>query len=245
MPASDYIAYFDESGDHGLAKIDKDFPVFVLCGWIYKVKDYCDHELGKFSAIKFEYFGHDAVVFHSRDIRKQIGPFQILTKAELRTKFMTSISNYFESSKGVLIASVINKQKHVANYVWPDNPYSISLLFCLERLYGFLKQEGATDGTMFCVFEERGPKEDAALALEFQRICGGSNMWGPLPFKMVFASKLANMPGLQAADLAAYPIARKIIKPEGPNPAYDVIEKKFRRSKFGGKIHGYGLKVFP
>lgn len=27
---SDYVVYVDESGDHSLASIDRDFPVFVL-----------------------------------------------------------------------------------------------------------------------------------------------------------------------------------------------------------------------
>ena len=27
-----YLLFLDESGDHGLANIDTNFPVFVLCG---------------------------------------------------------------------------------------------------------------------------------------------------------------------------------------------------------------------
>lgn len=52
------------------------------------------------------------------------------------------------------------------------------------------------------------------------------------------------MPGLQFADLAAYPIARHVIDPVKPNPAYDILKKKFRRSP-QGKIEGWGLKLFP
>jgi hypothetical protein len=40
MIQSEYIAYFDESGDHGMEKIDAEFPVFVLCGCVFKISDY-------------------------------------------------------------------------------------------------------------------------------------------------------------------------------------------------------------
>jgi hypothetical protein len=61
---------------------------------------------------------------------------------------------------------------------------------------------------------------------------------------MAFANKLANMPGLQIADLAAYPIARHIIAPDSANPAYDAIMPRIRKSP-SGKMLGWGLKVFP
>jgi hypothetical protein len=63
MSQSEYIAYFDESGDHGMEKIDAEFPVFALCGCVFKTSDYLTRELPGFSGIKFKHFGHDAVVF--------------------------------------------------------------------------------------------------------------------------------------------------------------------------------------
>ena len=35
-----YNFFIDESGDHGLTKIDTDFPVFLLCGVLIKEEDY-------------------------------------------------------------------------------------------------------------------------------------------------------------------------------------------------------------
>lgn len=241
---SDYIAYFDETGDHGLDNIDPDFPVFVLCGWVFKIRDYLQKECPAFCAIKFNHFGHDAVVFHSRDIRKRQGPFQILTNSQRRRHFMADISDYFKNSTGTLIAAGINKPRLTQQYAQPNNPYSMSLLFCLERIYAHLRDLNQIDRVLTCIFEARGKAEDKLLAVEFTRICAGDNQWGPLPFQMVFANKLANMPGLQAADLAAYPIARKIIDPKKSNPAYESLRKRLRRSP-GGKVLGWGLKIFP
>ena len=56
-----------------------------------------------------------------------------------------------------------------------------------------------------------------------------------------FKPKIANIVGIQMADPAAHPIARFVLDPKKPNPAYGIIEKRFYRGK--GLIRG--LKVFP
>jgi len=58
------------------------------------------------------------------------------------------------------------------------------------------------------------------------------------------ADKKCNSAGLQVADLVARPIGRKILAPGQPNRAYDILQRKFRRSP-SGRIEGWGLKVFP
>jgi hypothetical protein len=88
-------------------------------------------------------------------------------------------------------------------------------------------------------------REDAELELEFRRVCDGQNALGSrLPFTVVMADKKCNSAGLQLADLIARPIGRRILDPAQPNRAYDIIERKFRRSP-AGMVDGWGLKVFP
>jgi hypothetical protein len=157
---------------------------------------------------------------------------------------MADLNCYFANTSATLIAAGIDKIAHKRQYAYPADPYSISLLFCLERAYGCLKDLGETGKTMFCIFEQRGDNEDQELALHFERICAGENMWGKLPFRMVFANKQTNMPGLQFADLAAYPIARHVINRQQQNRAFEILKKKFRCSP-RGKIYGWGLKIFP
>jgi transposase len=236
MPRSSFIAYFDESGDHGLKRIDPAFPVFVLCGCVYRIADYLRQDAPAFSAIKFTHFGHDAVVFHSREIRKQVGQFQILRDETVRRRFKNDIAAYYQTSTMTIIAAAINKTRHVQQYHYPADPYSISLLFCLERLHAHLNGHGEAGHTMTCVFEQRGATEDQQLAAAFERICAGQNHWGQLPFRMVFANKMTNMPGLQAADLAAYPIARHVMDPDAANPSYEAIQL---RADFG-EIESWG-----
>ena len=240
-----HIAYFDESGDHGLEKIDPTFPAFVLCGCVYERAEYLKAEIPAFSAIKFAHFGHDAIVMHSYTIRKRVGPFKFLQDDKERERFMTEISGFFAASKARLIAAGIDKTRHKNQYKIPDDPYEIALLFCLERLYGHMKDCGTHGNEVVCVFEMRGDVEDAKLAKVFRTVAGGANQWGcKLPFRMEFADKKQNLPGLQIADLAAYPIARHVIDKNAANPAFDVIRPLFRTSP-SGKIEGWGLKIFP
>jgi hypothetical protein len=37
---SDYIIFVDESGDHGLKNINKDYPIFVLTFCIFNIDNY-------------------------------------------------------------------------------------------------------------------------------------------------------------------------------------------------------------
>ena len=60
---------------------------------------------------------------------------------------------------------------------------------------------------------------------------------------MTFADKKTNCCGLQLADLFARPIGRKAMNPAEPNRAFEILRKKFYSS--GGRVKGFGLKVFP
>jgi len=144
-----------------------------------------------------------------------------------------------------LVASAIHKERHRARYANPENPYAIAVEFGLERVSRHLAALGCRGGTTHFLFERRGEKEDAEVELVFRRVCDGDNMaGGRLPFTIVMADKRCNSPGLQIADLVARPIGRKLLDPAQPNRAYDILERKFRRSP-EGKVGGWGLKVFP
>jgi hypothetical protein len=95
------------------------------------------------------------------------------------------------------------------------------------------------------VVEKRGKQEDAELELEFRRVCDGNNyLRKPFSFEIVFADKKSNSAGLQMADLIARPVGMKILRPDQPNRAYDIIERKFYRNG-KSQINGWGLKCFP
>jgi hypothetical protein len=65
-----------------------------------------------------------------------------------------------------------------------------------------------------------------------------------MSFELRFANKQVNSVGMQLADLIAHPIGRRMLKPNQPNRAYELVERKLLRNEHG-KLEGWGLKVFP
>nr|VFK11487.1 MAG: Protein of unknown function (DUF3800) [Candidatus Kentron sp. LPFa]VFK27649.1 MAG: Protein of unknown function (DUF3800) [Candidatus Kentron sp. LPFa] len=242
---SDYIVYVDESGDHGLESIDSNYPVFVLAFCVFRKDAYQESVTPAIQQFKFRHFGHDMVILHETDIRKDRGAFGFLKTRELKEAFLGELSDIVAGAPFTLICTVIDKLALKWRYAYPDNPYHIALGYGLERVYRFLQSNEQDDGLTHVVVENRGKREDDELELEFRRIVAGSNYFArPLPFEIVFADKKSNSGGLQLADLVARPVGLSVLRPEQANRAFQVLEEKFYRDARGGK-EGWGLKCFP
>lgn len=246
---SDYIIYVDESGDHSLSRINPEYPVFVLAFCIFHKRHYAEAVVPALTQFKFRHFGHDMMILHEHDIRKEKNGFHFTGRAD-RQGFMAELGGIIEQHNFILVSVAIDKTRLVQRYDEPDNPYHIALQFCLERLHYFLREKGQKSLTTHVVVENRGRKEDDELELAFRRVCAGGNGTGKIfPFELVFADKKTNSPGLQLADLVARPIGLKVIRPEQENRAFEILEKKFYsrngREGAGTGYEGYGLKRFP
>jgi len=243
-PFSDYIVYVDESGDHGLATFDREYPVFVLAFCVFQKSHYLDYVVPQIQQFKFRHFGHDAVILHESDIRKDRGDFNFLKSQESKKAFMDELSQIVESAQFTVICAVINKEKLKEKYSRPYNPYNLALLFGLERVYSLLQRKEQLSCITHVVVERRGKKEDDELELYFRRYVGGRNDYRvKLPLELVFADKQINSAGLQLADLVARPVGLSLIKPQQANRAFQIIEKKLY--KVDGRVDGLGLKYFP
>lgn len=189
--ADDYIAYIDESGDAGLRNINQERPGFAVSVALYSKSDYCQHELPLFTEMKFGLFGHDAVVIHSYAIRQRLGPFiKIKHEPAFEQQLVEALSKFFSQSKATLILSVVNNQKHIEKYKYPDDPYNLGIKFCLERVYDELVARKAASSVTHCIFESRGKKEDAIMRAWCEAICAGANYRGKrFNFRFAFADK--------------------------------------------------------
>lgn len=70
----------------------------------------------------------------------------------------------------------------------------------------------------------------------------GAAEFAAVRMRLTFATKVNNLAGHQLADLAAYPFARKYVKPLEPYLPFDVVRRRLNR---GTRGMTYGLKVFP
>jgi hypothetical protein len=251
MDFGDYIVYVDESGDHSLTNIDTNYPVFVLAFCVFHKRYYSEAVVPALERFKFRHFGHDIVVLHEHEIRKEKGDFNIFRGGAQREAFLEELTTIIDDSNFILISCVIDKQKFAQRgSVGSDNPYHYALRVGLERLNDFLLEKDQQDRTTHLVVECRGKKEDRDLELEFRRICDGHNATGsPLPFDIKFANKQVNSAGLQLSDLVARPVGVHVLKPDQLNRAFDVLVKKFYceggRSAVGNGYEGFGLIRLP
>ncbi|WP_174804096.1 DUF3800 domain-containing protein [Martelella limonii] len=242
----EYIFYADESGDHSLMSIDPEYPIFVLNICCFRKVDYCKRVVPAFQDFKFRYFGHDMVVLHERDIRKQFGPFAIMTDPELRHAFLNDLSDQIAAARFRIFSAVIDKRSVEAELV-QENPYALALRFLLEEIFKNLRRKGVQDKRHFFVFEKRGDKEDTDLELEFRRVADGWNsLRKPFQgFNIVFGDKKANSTGLQIADLTARPTGLNFLRHGQPNRAFEIIRPKLEKIGTKRKMQGGLLAYRP
>ena len=242
---SDFIVFADESGDHNLTNVSREYPVFVLSFCIFRKTDYIESVYPLLLRFKLRWWEHEAVVLHSMRIRRQERPFVFLKSIEKRERFMADLTDTLSKCPFTLIAKVIDKVRLREQYVQPENPYSIALRFCVERTYEFFLDNGQAHLKTSFLFECRGKREDAELAVVFRNLCACMNGGGEMPdFSLEFCDKKANLLGLQIADLVSTPIGRHVIEPQGRNRAFEMIQQKFARAP-NGEFIGRGLQVHP
>lgn len=247
---SDYVVYVDESGDHSLERIDPDYPVFVLALCVFHKRHYAEKIIPAVEKLKFNYFGHDSVVLHEHEIRKQKGDFAFLSHKPTREEFIGRLSSIMDASNFILMACVVDKARLNRHEGAGSNPYHIALGICLEVLREFLAEKTQDHLQTHVLVECRGKKEDVELELEFRRICDGENPGNrQLPFNVIFADKKTNLTGLQLADLVARPVGLNYIRPEQANQAFELLKNKFfcagGRDRAGQGYQNVGLKIYP
>ncbi len=242
---SDYLVFVDESGDHNLTQIDKQFPVFVLLFAIIRKDDYTGKICPDIQKFKFKFWGHDEVVLHEREIRKPRDKFQFLNNKTIRDLFMDDLNTVMINLPVTVIAIIIDKLKYIDRYRCPVNPYDYAMEAGLERVYKQLYSLNQINFTTTIIVEQRGRKEDRELELAFRRVCDGSNYLNQrLPFNLLMTSKASNSIGLQLTDLMARPIGNNYLYPDNHNRAFEIIKSKLRQDRYGN-TRGWGIKVLP
>lgn len=234
-----YIAFIDESGDHGLENIDPASPIFALTAAVYRTDTYLNKDLPAIAAMKHRFWSHEGAILHSYDISKKQGFFSFCTDPAKRDELYLAIAALFTESSVKLISAVIDKQPHKDQYVNPTPCYELAAKFVLERVF-MMAGRGVT-----VVFESRGKAEDKIVGEFCREISAGANFRSQqFDCEIHFAKKAWNVAGLQISDLACPPIIHYTQKPDTKRPDWLAVRTRIR-SNWMGRIEGYGLKQFP
>lgn len=249
MNSNKYSLFLDETGDHGLSFVDKNFPLFLLAGCLFENAELTKTEK-EINDFKIEFFGTTEIILHSRSIRKCEGVFQILFDLEVKKNFYERLNKIISEVNFTIIGSGVNKEDHIKKYgKGAKDPYTLSLSFIMERLIFCLDNKG-TNTTVDIKIEKRGKTEDQQLLNQYNKILDkGTYYVSSERFKNRISNfesffKKDNIIGLQIADLCAYPLARHILNSKQPYPPFDIIKAKIYCDG-KGNYDGYGFKVFP
>lgn len=60
---------------------------------VFHKRHYSEKIIPAVEKLKFNYFGHDSVVLHENEIRKQKGPFALLSQRAVRAEFLGQLSS--------------------------------------------------------------------------------------------------------------------------------------------------------
>lgn len=248
------VLYVDETGDHSLSKIDSSYPIFVLTGVIVD-QDYHDETLTTLlNEFKQHAFSTTDIILHAKEMtHPQHANNDLYMKfmdADFRRSFYKGFEQLLQKIDISIVACVIMKNKHFANYgLEAKDPYLLSFDNLINRLVFDLtdNQRGRI------IAESRNSVLDNQLEIAYltSRV-EGTNKVQPAELKLKlesgidFKQKSDNSAGLQIADMVASPIARHFLgKPErtGHQLRYESVFKKVRQ--VNGRWENIGITVIP
>lgn len=111
-----YNLFIDELGNANPQNLSS--PLYILCGIMVtghnreKLKIHANQ-------IKFKYWGNTNIVFHSREMGRSEGEFQILKNDQIKKSFFDDLIKFLQVSSYQIFAIIIDKKKIPKN--WIDN----------------------------------------------------------------------------------------------------------------------------
>jgi hypothetical protein len=164
-----FVLFLDESGHHGLKKINQEFPIFLFACCIFEKGYYGNIFINKVNKFRLKHFKDLNIILHSQDIRKWQNQFKCLGDINKRTDFYKDLKGLIKTSIFTIISSAIDKNKLIQQYgPGADSPYNTSLSFVLERSIFYTDNIGCD--FIEIAAESRGKKEDNQLFTQYQLI---------------------------------------------------------------------------
>lgn len=255
--------YLDESGDHVFRDVAEPAHRYLcLLGCWFRNPDYLKfHEaLEELKSRLLPHHPDDPVVLHREDILNARKAFKLLRDPVARKEWDESLLGIISAAEFRVVAVVIDKMALRKSYGdAASHPYHLGLGFLLQRYAGFLNHINRTGDLMA---ESRGGLEDRLLKESYARVyergvwqTHASSFQGALSSRQIkLKTKLANISGLQLADLLGHPVKQWVLKNHGlldgdlalfGERVMTVVESKFNRHLYNGKIEGYGTVLFP
>jgi len=224
--------------------------------WLRQEDDYLAFadDLEKFKRDIFGPRPDKPVILHRSDIINRKGPFGLLCQKDVEIRFNDGLLKVVDRARFVMVCVLIDKLSHLDKYKSPFHPYHYCLAAMLDRYSGWLNHKNIVGDVMA---ESRGTEEDLQLCEAYRRVYkSGTLMFRYDHHQRALTSKdikmkpkVANIAGLQLADILAYPVRQAMLLEKsaildpGENfgkMIYDIAKAKFNIHTGKGKVEGYG-----
>jgi hypothetical protein len=254
-----YRLYIDESGDHTFKLVNDDNHRYLgLLGIWFDVEAPYRAFAQALGALKAEVFGwhpdDSTLCLHRKDIVERRGIFSRLRNPDLNRRFEEGLREVIRDAEFHMACVVIDKASHRTKARRElFHPYHDCVAALLERYAGWLTVSGVQGDVMA---ESRGRIEDQELAEAFEvALEEGTHFHSPREIAHVLTSKRIKLkkkehaiPGLELADLLAYPFKREMVaETRGVEPprdfSYALLDEarpKMHRQAETGRIDDYG-----
>lgn len=260
----DYVMFVDENGNSDIkdilksiskgSTVDENNKYFTVTGVIFTRSQY-GVARQRINDLKNKYWKNGCyqykdtyrkVCFHSRDIRRKEGAFDINTIDY--NSFIIDISKLMNDLDYKIISVTVDKENYLLKH-YQYNVYNTAMCFLLQRFIYAMKNNGKG----IVMLEARGKDEDYILLNEMKHIIFDTgirrvssqeliNRILGIYFNPKWNQKYDNtFSGLEIADLSSYPI-HKYIRNGTKDKAFLTIENKIDKYP---DYNNKGIKIFP
>jgi len=262
-PSRRYRLYIDETGTQTLKRGHYD-RFLCLFGVAMLQETHDGPTTTALYQIKADLFGHtpDApVILHRREMVRGEAPFTALKHdADLCAEFERRWTAFVQGTPFIAYAGAIDKDAHLERYrVWQHDPYHYCLEILLERYVQWLERNKFVGDVLI---EGRDKYQDKRLKKAYERFQRNGNDHVSaeraqavlLSGQVKFGNKADDIAAHQLADSLAHPALRYLRTQHlGEPPAVGfgarlvdlLLDQKFARSPWTGRIPGWGHKWLP
>lgn len=259
-----YRIYIDEVGNSDMKSSSiPDHRFLCLAGVIFDLDYVRDVFQPDMEALKAKYFhSHpdEPVILHRKELVYRKNAFSVLKEPLIEKAFNTEFLSLIAKWDFKVLAVVLDKLEHNEKYgnSWKYDPYHYCQEILIDRYRLFLKTNSVRGDVMI---ESRSGKEDLRLKNSFRELTEKGTQYLKSEELMELLtsrdlkvrSKMANIAGLQLADLLAHTMRRFAFQElfeicDEKTTFSDEILKVLKTNKifnYKGKFIGYGIIKLP
>jgi len=259
-----YRIYIDEVGNPDLkSSVNPDHRFLSLTGVIFELEYVKTTFQPQIEELKTKYFNShpdEPVILHRKELVYRKNDFSRLKDSAIEKAFNNELLTLITKWEFQVITVVLDKLEHNESYdnTWKYDPYHYCQEILIERYRLFLKLRNAKGDVMI---ESRSGKEDMRLKKSFRKLMENGTHYltsdelkeNITSVELKVKNKMANIAGLQLADLLAHTMRRFAfqeiwnLRDEKITFADEILKilKEDKIFKYKNQIIGYGVKKLP